>query len=166
MKPFHQSMAEYRKQLQKGDIKDAYRGLMEYMMNLRTQFEKKYPDYIVSNTLYFGYMDMTYFSFFPKSLQRKKLKIAIVFCHETFRFEVWLAGSNKQVQTTYWKLLKESGWDTYHLPPTTKGVDSILESTLVENPDFSNLESLTKQIEKGTLRFIADVEHFLSKQEE
>jgi hypothetical protein len=156
-------MIEYRKQLEKGDIIEAYRGLMEYMMNLRTQFEKKYPDYIVSGNIYFGYMDMTYFSFSPKSLQNKKLKIAIVFCHETFRFEVWLAGYNKQIQTTYWKLFKESGWDKYHLPPTTKGVDSILEYILVENPDFSNLDTLTKQIEKGTLEFITDIENILSK---
>ncbi len=35
MKPFHEYMNEYRRQLQKGDIKEAYRGLMEYMMDLR-----------------------------------------------------------------------------------------------------------------------------------
>jgi hypothetical protein len=44
-----------------------------------------------------------------------------------------------------------------------KGVDSIIEHTLVENPDFSDLNSLTKQIEGEGLKFIGDVEHFLSK---
>jgi len=163
MKPFHEYMNEYRKQIEKGDIKEAYRGLMEYIMELRTYFNKKYPDYFVSGSIYQGYMDMTYFSFIPESLKSKKLRIAIVFCYDTFRFEVWLAGYNKQIQTKYWKLFKDSNWIKYHTPSTTKGVDSILEYVLVDNPDFSDLDILTKQIEKGTLNFIKDVENFLSK---
>ncbi|HLN88966.1 MAG TPA: hypothetical protein VK253_02765, partial [Candidatus Binatia bacterium] len=86
-----------------------------------------------------------------------------VFVHDRFRFEVWLSGYNKRVQAKYWKLFKESSWNKYLIPPTTKGVDSILESILVENPDFSNLDTLTSQIERGTLKFIEDVEDFLSK---
>ena len=41
--------------------------------------------------------------------------------------------------------------------------DSILDHILVGNPDFSDLDDLTKQIEEGTLKFTADVENFLSK---
>ena len=98
MKSFPEYMTEYRIQLEKGDIKEAYNGLMEYFNALRLHFKKKYPDYFVSGSVYYGYMDMTYFSFFPKSLKRLKLKIAIVFIHDTFRFEVWLAGNNRTVQ--------------------------------------------------------------------
>ena len=163
MKPFHEYMHEYRKQMAKGDIREAYKGLMDYIAELRLYFKNKYPDYIVSGSVYPGYMDMTYFSFFPESLKRRKLKVAIVFLHDTCRFEVWLAGYNKQVQTRYWKLFKESGWNTYRIPPTVKGVDSILEYIVVENPDFRDLDTLTKQIERGTLTFIRDVENFLSK---
>ncbi|MCD1295017.1 hypothetical protein CUJ83_08410 [Methanocella sp. CWC-04] len=162
-RPFHEYMDEYKKQMEKGDIKEAYRGLMEYILGLRTYFENKYPDHIVSGSIYQGYMDMTYFSFFPESLKNRKLKVAIVFIHDTCRFEVWLAGYNKQVQTKYWKLFKESDWNKYSIPSTTKGVDSIIEYVLVENPDFSDLDTLTKQIERGTLKFIKDVEDFLSK---
>jgi len=161
MKPFHEYMKEYRKQMEKGNIKEAYRGLMEYIMELRTYFNKKYPDYFVSRSIYQGYMDMTYFSFIPESLKSKKLRIAIVFCYDTFRFEVWLAGYNKQIQIKYWKLFKESDWNKYRIPSTTKGVDSIVEFTVVENPDFRDLDTLTKQIERGTLKFIKDVEDFL-----
>ncbi len=161
MKPFHEYMNEYRKQIEKGDINKAYKGLMEYIMELRLYFKNKYPDYIVSGNIYYGYMDMSYFSFFPESLKLRKLKVAIVFSHDTFRFEAWLAGYNKQVQTKYWKLVKESNWNKYHIPSTTKGVDSIIECILVENPDFSDLDMLTKQIDSGTLKFIKDVEEFL-----
>ena len=162
MEPFHECMDEYRKQLEKGMIQVAYKGLMEYIMDLRTHFQKKYPDYVVSGSIYYGYMDMTYFSFFPQSLKQQGLKIAIVFIHEPFRFEAWLAGYNKQIQSKYWKLFKESDWNKYRLVSTTKGADSILEYVLIDDPDFSDLDTLTKQIETGTLKFIEDVESFLS----
>ncbi|WP_286242776.1 DUF7000 family protein [Methanobacterium ferruginis] len=155
-------LQEYRKQLEKGYIQEAYKGLMQYIMDLRVYFKNKYPEYFVSG-IYQGYMDMTYFSFSPESLKRRKLKIAIVFIYETFRFEVWLAGSNKKVQNQYWELFKESNWNKYHIPPTINGVDSILEFILVDDPDFSDLDTLTKQIEIGTLKFINDVQDFLFK---
>jgi len=165
MRSLQENMLEYRKQLEKGAIQAAYKGLMEYVMGLRTYFQNKYPEHVVSGSIYYGYMDMTYFSFFPKTLKDRNLKIAIVFVHETCRFEVWLAGFNKQVQSKYWKLFKESGWNKYHLVPTTQGADSILESVLVEDPDFSDPEVITKRIEKATLEFIQDVENFLSERE-
>jgi hypothetical protein len=163
MESFHEYVSEYRKQIEKGSISKAYKGLMEYVLNLRTYFKNKYPDYFVSGSVYFGYMDMTYFSFYPQSLGQRKLKVAIVLIHETMRFEVWLAGYNKQVQSKYWKIFKESNWDKYRIVPTTKGADSILEHLLVDDPDFRDLDKLTKQIERGTMKFIEDVEGFLSK---
>ena len=44
IKSFHELMAEYRKQLKMHDIKEAYKGLMEYIMDLRVHFKNKYPD--------------------------------------------------------------------------------------------------------------------------
>jgi hypothetical protein len=158
-------MNEFREQLEKGAIQEAYRGLMEYIMELKTYFKNKYPDYFVSGSIYFGYMDMTYFSVIPESLKQKKLKIAIVFNYETFCFEVWLSAVNKNVLTKYWNSIKDRNWDKYRVVKPGKGIDSILEYNLVNNPDFSNLDNLTKQIEKGTLDFIKDVEEFLLKHE-
>jgi hypothetical protein len=132
-------------------------------MDLRTHFSNKYPDYFVSGSIYYGYMDMTYFPLFPKSMKDRKLKIAMVFIHKTCRFEVWLAGVNKQVQIKYWKLFKENGWNKYHVVSTTQSADSIIEYVLVDDPDFSDLDALTRQIEAETLKFIKDVEGFLTK---
>ena len=98
----------------------------------------------------------------PRPATQMGKQIAIVFVHDTFTFEVWLAGNNKQVQSKYWKLFTESNWNKYRIPSTTNGVDSIIEYILVDNPDFSDLETLTKQIERGTLNFITDVENYLS----
>jgi len=163
MQSFQDYVNEYRNQLENGAIKKAYRGLMEYIMHLRMHFKNQYPDYFISGSIYYGYMDMTYFSFFPKSLKTRNLKIALVFIHEPCRFEVWLAGSNKPVQQKYWKLFKESDWNKYHVVSTTKGVDSIVEYILVDHPDFNDLDALTEQIERKTMKFIKDVEGFLSE---
>jgi len=107
---------------------------------------------------------MTYFSLFPDLIKRRNLKIAIVFIHDKCRFEVWLSGSNRNVQAKYWKLLKESGWQKYHIASNPRAVDYVIDHILINNPDFSDLDALTGQIERGTLEFIRDVEGFLSKQ--
>ena len=162
MEPLQEYIDEYRKQLEKGVIQKAYRGLLQYMMDLRTHLTKKYPNFEPGN-IYQGYMDMTYFPIFPAELTSNKLKIAIVFIHETIRFEVWLAAQNKRIQTEYRRLFKEGNWDKYKIPVITKGVDSIMECTLTDTPDFNDLDALTEQLEKRTLLFINDIKNFLSK---
>ena len=162
METFHDLMMEYKKQMLLGVIPKAYQGLMGYMSKLKNYLKAEHPDYSVSGSMYFGYMDMTYFSFFPDSLKKRGLKTGIVFIHETVKFEAWLAGYNRQVQLRYWKLFKESGWNKHRIPSTIKGADSIIECTLADNPDFSHPDALTLQIESGTLSFIRDIEDFLS----
>ena len=108
MESLNEYLKEYKRQIEKGDIQKAYKGLMEYVMDLRIQFKNKYPDYIVSGSIYYGCMDMTFFNFFPDSLKKRNLKVTIVFIHDTFSFEVWLAGYNKSVQTEYLELFKKN----------------------------------------------------------
>ena len=162
MELLNEYMNQYKKQMEKGLVPEAYRRLMQYIMDLRTHFQKKYPDYFVSGSIYYGYMDMTYFSFIPGSLKDRKLRIGIVFIHDACRFEVWLAGYNRQVQKKYRELFTRSNWNKYHVTPPAKGVDSIIDHVLIDNPDFSDLDTLTTQIETGTLNFIKDIEDFLS----
>jgi hypothetical protein len=162
MDPFPECMNEYRKQLENGEIQKAYRGLMDYLQALRAHFQKAHPEFLVPGGLYFGYMDMSYFALVPETLKGRSLKIAIVFLHKEFRFEVWLAAANKQVQTEYWKQIKDSGWDQYRLVPTPQGYDSIIEHVLVDEPDFSDLDALTQKIEDGTMNFIKEIEYYLT----
>ncbi len=161
MESLREQMFEYRKQLEKGHVQGAYRELMSYIMDLRNYLKNKYPEYSVSG-IYQGYMDMTYFSFTPDSLKTLKLKIAVVFIYDTFKFEVWLAGSNKNVQKEYWELFTEKKLEEYYIPSSIKGRDSIVENVLVENPDFADLDSLTQEIEEGTLIFMEDVVEAIS----
>lgn len=163
MKSLQENMIEFRKQLEKGAVQKAYQGLMQYMMSLKKHFSNKYPELSVSGSIYYGYMDMTYFSVVPRSMKDRDLKIAIVFVYDTFRFEVWLSARNQKVLAKYWQLFTESGWDRYKIAPQGKRADSVLEEILVDNPDFSDLEALTKQIDQGSMEFIKDVEGFLAK---
>ncbi|NLE52648.1 MAG: hypothetical protein GX613_14725 [Chloroflexi bacterium] len=161
MSALQDDMREYQMQLQKGAIQKAYQGLMDYMMRLKAHFKLTFPDYTVSGSLYFGYMDMTYFSVVPEPLKELDLKIAVVFLHEAFRFEAWLSGRNKQVLAQYWERVNATEWPNYRVVSPGKGIDSILEYVLVENPDFDDLDTLTKEIEDKTHAFIADVEALL-----
>lgn len=154
-------MHEYKSQLEKGFIQQAYRGLMQYMLALRSQFQKNYPDYDVPGNLYAGYMDMTYFAVIPAFLKERRLKAAVVFLHENFRFEVWLSGYNRQVQAQYWQIIKDAKLQQYRLVADPLKADSILEHVLVDNPDFRDLAGLTHEIEEGTIRFISDIESYL-----
>ena len=161
MNSLNESMQVYKKQLQDGRIIEAYQGLMAYFNQLRSYFEKNYPDYSVPGNIYYGYMDMTYFAIVPELLKQRDLKVAVVFPHQAFRFEVWLAARNKEVQKQLWESIQASGWERYSLTPQGKGVDAILDHVLVEDPDFSDLQALTTAIERGVLIFINDLHEFL-----
>lgn len=160
MKTLNAYMSEYKNQMEKGDIQKAYRGLMDYIMDLRTCFINKYPQYVASG-IYSGYMDMTYFSFSPQALREKKLKIAVVFLHKTVRFEVWLAASNKQTQDKYRRIFKDNPRNKYPVSPGGKGVDFIIAATLADSPDFDNPGALTDKIENALLNFISAVQKVL-----
>jgi hypothetical protein len=158
-------MEELRRQLRKGTIQKAYRNLLDYIMNLRAHFGHEYPNYDVSGSVYHGYMDMTYFPIFTDFLRRSRLKIAIVFNYDEFRFEAWLSGNNKKVQQKYWDLFRANKWTKYHIAPTLRGADSIVECMLATDVDFDHLDALTARIEKSTAGFIADIEKYLSSVE-
>jgi len=162
MTSFHESMMEFRQQLERGTLQQAYAGLMAYVRDLRSHFMKTHPDYKPTG-IYYGYMDMTYFALVPESLKARKLKIAIVFDYDTFRFEVWLSGANRKVQVDYAQRIREHGWDAYHLAESPGTMDSILDHVLVEVPDFRDLDALTADIQRGTLAFLHDVEQFLQE---
>ena len=160
MHSIREDMEEFRGQLRNGSIQRAYTALLSYMLGLRTHFKNSYPDSAVSG-LYQGYMDMTYFALFPPPLKRRNLKIAIVFNYEAFRFEAWLAGSNRKVQRQYWELFRDSQWTDYRVVAPARGIDSIVECDLARDFDLSDPDALTSTIEAATAVFIGDMERFL-----
>lgn len=161
MDSFDTDIDEYRRQMQKGAIPRAYRGIFETMLALRAHFKTVCPDYIVSGSLYPGYMDMTYFAIVPPAFKQRDLKVAVVFLHPTVSFEAWLSAVNRKTGAHYWQLIRESGWQRYPLASESNS-DAILTHVLAGAPDFRDLPALIAQIETETLGFIADVESFLA----
>lgn len=164
MESMQDDRKEFRMQLRSGSIRKAYRGLLDYMMDLRQHFLRKYPNYSVSG-LYQGCMDMTFFALVPPLLKRRGLKVAIVFNYDAFRFEAWLAGRNRQVQREYWELFKDTRWGEYRVVTPAVGVDSIVECDLAESSDFRDPNTLTSTIEMKAAKFTDDMERYLSRQD-
>ena len=162
MGSLNDQIREYRLQLKEGRIQTAYKGIMTFMSGLKSHLENNYPGHFTS-ALYFGYLDMTYFAFTPAFLKAKKLKIAIVYLHEQGRFEVWLGGSNRKIQADTIGRLSHRDLGRYQLSRVHPGVDSIIESVVIEQPDFDDLEELKTQIEMKTIEFINDISSLLDE---
>ena len=144
MKNLNEYVSIYQDQLKKGDILIAYNELVKFVMNLRTEFIKTRSDKYSFSGILHGYLDYTYFYYSNDFLKRKKLKFGLVLNHVEMRFEVWLLGSTKPIQQKYWELSRNTKWnkDKTEMPKY-----SILESIIVEKPDFDNLDKLTKKME-------------------
>lgn len=164
MTGFPDSMSVFKKALQEGQIIQAYQGLMSYFRRLRGDFQDWFPEYEVPGNIYSGTLDMTYFSLLPPLLKERGLKIALVFVYERFQFEVWLSGRNREIQQEISRLIRQAGWQTYHLTSSPEKADSVLDHVLAAEPDFSDLAALTECIIQGTANFIRDVEGFLASQ--
>ena len=127
-------------------------------MKLRTDFIKSHSDQYTFAGILHGYMDYTYFYYSNDFLKSKKLKLGLVLNHLEMRFEIWLLGNTIPNQKKYWELLKTTKWnkDTTEMPKY-----SILETTLVENPDFNNVNALTKQIEAKMVKVSSEILDYL-----
>lgn len=153
MKNINQQLQAYKKELQKGDIQIAYGTLVKYVANLSTIFSKKMSLKYAFGGVFQGYMDYTYFYFTNDFLKKNKLKFGLVLNHFEMRFELWLLGATKPVQKKYWEALKTSKWNDRKEMPQY----AILEVILVDNPDFSNLEMLTKNIESNLIQISGEI---------
>lgn len=151
----------YKEEIKNGQIPAVYRGILDFISKLRIYLSKEYPLHFMTGGIYQGYMDLSFFTFTPKSLKNLKLKCPIIFNHIDFRFEIWLVGNNRKVQKKYWDIFAGSDWDRYYVPEELGKEFSIVEHVLVENPDFFHAQALMETIESNALQFIGDIEHIL-----
>lgn len=84
-----------------------------------------------------------------------------MFNHRKVRFEIWLAGQNKQIQKQYREIFKGSNWNKYHIPSEIDNGFSIVDNVLVEDPDLDDFEALTEEIETKSLEFINEIMRIL-----
>ena len=157
-KTLNEYVSVYKSQLNIGDIQIAYERLLKYVMTLKSDFEKENQNKFSCGNVSHGYMDFTYFPFFDSFLRSKKLRFGIVLNHKNMRFELWLMGQNSEVQHQYWDLLKSTKWNI-NQPFMPKY--SVLETVLVENPDFDNLNELTTEIMKKANSLTDEIVNFI-----
>lgn len=154
LKALNKLINEYTHYLQQGELQTAYKGIIEFVCKLKTDFAKKYPNYNVSS-VYQGYMDMTYFSLSTETLKDKDLKIAIVYMHEKGAFEAWLSARNRDIAKKYDSALDLSILNNINLFHDEKNLDAIVEYSLVSTPNFDNQALLTQSIELGVEKFLS-----------
>lgn len=159
MKAINNQIANYKTLLQAEEIQRAYKFLLNYVGNIRAYFLKS-DKYAVGN-ISPGYMDYTYFPFFDEYLREHKLRFGIVLNHKQMQFELWLMGQNEVIQKEYWAKLKDTEWNKDR---TERPQYSVLEVVLVENPDFEDLDVLTKEIENRAVSEVQKIVNYLKKE--
>lgn len=163
MKDLNGYVSLYKEQLKKGDIQKAYKGLIRYVMSLKSHLSRTLAERYSFGNVSLGYLDYTYFYCIDSYLREKKLRFCIVLNHEKMQFELWLVGQNSEVQKKYWNILKDTEWNKYQ---TSMPKYSVLEVILIENPDFNNLSLLTEQIEKEIIPITDEIIGYLKRTDE
>lgn len=156
MKSLNQMIKEYTACLHRNEIQVAYRAILEFIGELRSDMIKRYPDYKISN-IYQGYMDMSYFSVRTNLFEDKGLKIAIVYLHEKGTFEVWLSARNREILTEYKSVFNGIVIDNIPIFHDENNHDSLIEYTLTDTPDFEDKVFLLDVIEQGVAKFINSI---------
>ena len=162
MKSLQIDIQVFRNVIREGQVPRAYQALLAYMQSLRSHFDKLLPDATISE-LYQGSMDATYFAISPPDFKRRDLKIAVVFNYETFHFELWLAGKNKQINRHYWEELKDLTLKDYLVIEPAKGISGFIVVHLLFDADFSDANRLTLEIESAIASFTVDMSRILVK---
>ncbi len=163
MKDFNYIVKAYSEQLQKGDIQQAYSGLVKYVTKLGTTLSKNLAKHYTFGNLFQGYMDYTYFYYSNEYLKERKLKLGLVLNHPKMQFEIWLLGQTIPIQEKYWQYFKNTKWNEGR---KTKPQYAILETVVIANPDFNDLENLTRQVEEQLVRISQEIIEEVKRSEE
>lgn len=155
------SLSHAKEQGRQGDIPLDYHELIGYMKELKAFFGKAYDTYFKLGSIYQGNPDFSYFSLTTEELKKQKLKFVIILNHKMMRFSICLSGQNKSIRKRYWEMFKNSEWNSYHLAESIDDSLSIIDHTIVENPDFDNRRILTEHIETESLKFINELKEIL-----
>ncbi|WP_298421339.1 AraC family transcriptional regulator [uncultured Kordia sp.] len=160
-KTYNLNFSQNKMQNKQCEIKPDYHQLIAYMKELRVYFQKEYDTYFKLGNIYQGDSNFSYFSLTTKELKKQKLKFVIVLNHQNLSFSICLSGQNKEIRKKYWKIFKNSNWNTYHLAASIDNSLSIIDQTIVEAPNFNNRKSLTENIEKESMKFIKELKDIL-----
>lgn len=152
---------EYKRFIQTTNLEKAYQEFISLFRYVRIQLEKQLQEYHFQGNIVENAMDYSYFQFTNENLKQHGLKIAVVFAHREFRFEVWLSGFNRKTQCKYYNMLK-SHTTSFELTDEPNRTDFILRSA-VENADISKADHVVFAIKTAALPLIECANKLISQ---
>ncbi len=96
-RPLSDCITDYVGAVSAGDFARAYRGILAALTQFKSAWETTHPE-DTTGSLYQGYMDMSFVAVLPASIAQRRLKIKLVFLHESGIFSLWLTAGNRAIQ--------------------------------------------------------------------
>ena len=134
----------------------AYRGILSSLTLFQSAWKSAHPADAVG-ALYQGYMDMSFVAFAPVALAEKRLKISLVFLHDTGSFSLWLAAGNREVQKHVSEALARVPLGAYALSTLEPGVDAIIACDLPKPYAFDEPKALIAALVSAAEAFTRDM---------
>ena len=160
-KPLSDCMDTYTRAVARGDIAQAYRGILSALSSFKSAWGESHTFDKVGE-LYQGYMDMSFVSVLPASLAQKRLKIALVYLHPTGDFSLWLTAGNRAIQKSVSETLRSAPLGHYELSVLEPGVDAIIALDLPKPYAFDEPERLTAYFLHAAEAFLTDMTAIVS----
>lgn len=148
---------EYKTLLQTTDLIEAYQEFIKLFRFLRIELEKTMTEYRFQGNIAENGMDYSYLLFWNEELKSKGLKIAVVFVHRDFRFEVWVSGFNRKYQSKYYDILKDKEIP-FELTSSPTKTDYILRVP-ADISDISNGDYVVEKIKSISDELLIFIKH-------
>ena len=147
---------DYCHAVEDGRLPRAYRGILASLTLFQTTWKSAHPADTVG-ALYQGYMDMSFVAFAPAALAEKRLKISLVFLHDTGTFSLWLAAGNRDIQKRVSEALRSLPLGAYSLSTLEPGVDAIIAYDLPKPYTFDDPQALNTALVAAAEAFARDM---------
>ncbi len=147
---------DYTRAVAEARLPRAYRGILSALGQFQSAWKATHPSDPVG-ALYQGYLDMSFVAFAPAPLAEKRLKISLVFLHDTGLFSLWLAAGNREIQKRVSEALRHAPLGTYSLSTLEPGVDAIIACDIPKPYTFDEPETLTNALIAAAEGFTRDM---------
>ncbi len=154
--PLSDCVESYSALVAQGEIARAYRAILAVLTRFKSSWETAHPADNVG-ALYQGYLDMSFVSVAPAAFTGKRLKISLVFLHESGLFSLWLIAGNREIQKAVSESLKSIPLGEYVRNPLAPGVDAIIAHDLPKPYAFDDPATLNAMLLKAAETFTADM---------
>lgn len=105
MKFDQQLFLEYKNLMQTTSLQAAYQQILDVLKYIFTTLQKEMKDHDFHPRIVENKMNFSYFQITNQKLKDHGLKIQVVFMHSTCRFEIWMSGYNRKIQSQYIDLM-------------------------------------------------------------